>query len=81
MLRAELSVPALDAAGQMALDEACLDLAAVGDVFARVYRWSGRACTFGYARSYAEVRAALDERGWRDVSPVRRATGGGVVYH
>ncbi|MDX6768992.1 MAG: hypothetical protein SF051_05630 [Elusimicrobiota bacterium] len=78
MLGAELS---LDAAGQMALDEACLDLAAVGEVVLRVYDWSGRACTFGYARSHAEVRAALDERGWRGVAPVRRATGGGIVYH
>lgn len=73
--------PHLDAAGQMALDEAMLDLAAIDDVFARVYRWSGRACTFGYARAYAEVRAALDEKGWQGVSPVRRATGGGIVYH
>lgn len=80
MLRAELE-PALDAAGQMALDEAMLDGAAAGDVVLRVYRWAGLACTFGYARPYAEVRAALDARGWRDVAPVRRATGGGVVYH
>lgn len=65
----------------MALDEAVLDLAAAGDLVLRVYRWAGRACTFGYARPYGEVRAALDEKGWRDVSPVRRATGGGVVYH
>jgi lipoate-protein ligase A len=73
--------PALDAAAQMALDEAILDLAAVGEVVARVYRWSGRACTFGYARPHAEARAGLDGKGWRDVSPVRRATGGGIVYH
>jgi lipoate-protein ligase A len=82
VLRAELkSEPALDAASQMALDEAMLDLASPGDVILRVYRWSGLACTFGYARPYAEVRAALDEKGWKDVGPVRRATGGGIVYH
>lgn len=71
----------MDAAGQMALDEACLDAASVGDLVLRVYHWAGRACTFGYARPYAEVRAALDAKGWTDVGPVRRATGGGIVYH
>lgn len=65
----------------MALDEAMLDAAAVGDVALRVYRWTGRACTFGYARPYAQACAALDAKGWRDVEPVRRATGGGVVFH
>lgn len=78
VLGAEL---ALDAAGHMALDEAMLELAAPGDVVLRVYAWSGLACTFGYSRPYAEVRAALDAKGWRDVEPVRRATGGGIVYH
>lgn len=73
--------PALDAASQMALDEAMLELAAPGEAVLRVYRWSGLACTFGYARPYAEVRSALDEKGWKGVEPVRRATGGGVVYH
>ena len=71
----------MDAAGQMALDEAMLDGAAAGELVVRVYKWAGRACTFGYARPYAEVRAALDAQGWRDVAPVRRATGGGIVYH
>jgi lipoate-protein ligase A len=65
----------------MALDEAMLELAAPSDVVLRVYHWSGLACTFGYSRPYAEVRAALDGKGWRDVEPVRRATGGGVVFH
>lgn len=78
VLRAELK---LDAASQMALDEAMLDGAAAGDVILRVYDWAGLACTFGYARPYAEVRATLDEKGWRGVEPVRRATGGGVVFH
>lgn len=78
LLRAELK---LDAAGHMALDEAMLEAAAPGDVILRVYEWSGPACTFGYARPHAEVRAALDAKGWKDVEPVRRATGGGVVFH
>lgn len=81
----------------MALDEAMLDAAAVGDVVLRIYNWSGLACTFGYSRPYAEVRAALDglihqhsaggalvdksRDAWEHVAPVRRATGGGIVYH
>lgn len=73
--------PALDAAGQMALDEAALLESPAGALVLRVYRWAGRASTFGYGRPWSQARAALDERGWRDVEPVRRATGGGVVFH
>lgn len=78
MRGAELTVPALDAAGHMALDEAVL---LAGSPFLRVYRWSGPACTFGYAQRRDEALAACRAAGWRDAAPVRRATGGGVVLH
>jgi lipoate-protein ligase A len=81
LLRAELTVAALDAPGHMALDEAALLACPAGASFLRVYRWSVPACTFGYSQPYRSARAACDARGWKDVLPVRRATGGGIVFH
>ncbi|MFI5350199.1 MAG: biotin/lipoate A/B protein ligase family protein [Elusimicrobiota bacterium] len=81
MLRAELNSPVLDAPGHMALDEAALLAAPAGTLFLRVYRWSGRACTFGYSQPVRAAREACAARGWSDAAPVRRATGGGIVFH
>ena len=81
MLSAELTTLVMDASGQMALDEAMLVRAPAGALALRFYRWAGPACTFGYSQPYRAVCLACNDRGWKDVSPVRRATGGGIVYH
>jgi len=65
----------------MALDEAALLAAPAGGLFLRIYRWTGHGCTFGYSQPYRSARAACDARGWKDVLPVRRSTGGGIVFH
>ncbi len=61
----------------MALDEAVLTESPADALVLRVYQWRGEGCTFGFSQKYAEVRA-LCKTG---VAPVRRATGGGVVFH
>lgn len=65
----------------MALDEAVLIESPSDALVLRFYDWSGPACTFGYSQPYRAAREACDARGWKDISPVRRSTGGGIVYH
>jgi lipoate-protein ligase A len=81
VLRAELNGLVLDAPGHMALDEALLLAAPADALVLRVYRWSGLGCTFGYSQPYRSALQACSARGWKDVLPVRRATGGGIVFH
>lgn len=72
-----LLTASLDAAGHMALDEAVL-LGAPPDVLVlRIYEWKSEACTFGFSQKYADAKAACKN----GIEPVRRATGGGIVFH
>lgn len=86
-----LDGPELDAHGQMAFDEALLDSARPDETILRFYRWKGAgasgggrtlAATFGYSQRWAEAEAAARRREGALAFPlVRRATGGGIVYH
>ena len=80
-----LDAPALDAAGQMALDEALLDAARERTRTLRFFRWAGESpygATFGYSQSQAEARSAAERRRFPLHRPlIRRLTGGGVVFH
>ncbi|MDE1976254.1 MAG: hypothetical protein KGI84_03210 [Elusimicrobia bacterium] len=71
----------MDAPGQMGLDEAVLDLSAPQDVVLRFYRWDGPAITFGYGQKRAHAVQLAAARGFLPRPPVRRPTGGGVVFH
>lgn len=69
-----------DGPRQMALDEALLDAVAAtpGLAFFRTYEWSEPTLSLGYFQSYRDAEA--DPR-FRDAAIVRRATGGGAIWH
>ena len=72
----------LDAASNMALDEALLHCVASGDSqpVLRVYSWSAPAVSLGYNQR-CERELDLERCRRRGVQPVRRPTGGRTVYH
>lgn len=63
-----------DGPGQMALDEALLESAALPTL--RIYRWDGPAVSFGCSQSLSTVRCLHP-----NLPLVRRWTGGGIVEH
>ena len=68
-------------AWNMAVDEAILELSGLGSVppTIRLYGWSPRCLSLGYAQPVADVNMdQLKERGW-DI--VRRPTGGRAILH
>ncbi|WP_246196256.1 lipoate--protein ligase family protein [Aquisphaera giovannonii] len=69
-----------DGAANMALDEALLERVAAepGAGYLRTYGWSPATLSLGYFQDLDEV--AADPR-WRDAPLVRRATGGGAIWH
>jgi lipoate-protein ligase A len=71
----------LDAAEQMAFDEAVLTHAPEGEVVLRFYDWKGPGITFGYSQAYRFAEAAAARKSFPEAPLVRRATGGGVVFH
>lgn len=69
------------AAWQMAADEALLEGAPIGAAGIRFYDWAAPAVTFGYSQAYDFALRCARDRGMGDAQLVRRATGGGVVFH
>ncbi len=67
----------MDAAANMARDEALLASAAGGRTTLRFYAWRPRAFSLGYFQSWGDFAAHAD--GGRAV--VRRLTGGGAIWH
>lgn len=65
----------------MALDEAVLLESPADALVLRFYDWDGPGCTFGYSQPCRVAREQCRARGWHHVAPVRRATGGGIVFH
>jgi lipoate-protein ligase A len=77
-----LALSTHSAAQNIAIDQAVLEHIAAGTTppTIRFYRWSPSAVSIGYFQSLAqEVR--MDELTRKGFDVVRRATGGGAVYH
>lgn len=76
-----VSAPALDAAGHMGLDEALMEAGVAETPVLRFYRWAKTGVTYGYGQRWQTASQLARERGMGAADLVRRATGGGVVFH
>ena len=76
-----VDAPSFDAAGHMGLDEALQAFAPAGRCLLRFYRWGKPAVTFGYGQRWELAAQMARARGLGGGDLVRRATGGGVVFH
>lgn len=65
----------------MGLDEAILAALPKGAAQLRFYRWEAPAVTFGYSQPWAYAAEQAKARRMAHRQLVRRATGGGVVFH
>ncbi|HUT85697.1 MAG TPA: hypothetical protein VMW66_02535 [Elusimicrobiales bacterium] len=74
-----LDTPALNVYEHMAFDELKVDKTG-GDFILRFYNWAEAGVTFGYAQNCDYVMKNIPLE-FKDVSVVRRPTGGGVVFH
>lgn len=76
-----VGAPPFDAAGHMGLDEALQSLAPAGRRLLRFYHWGKPGVTFGYGQRWELAAQMARARGLGGGDLVRRATGGGVVFH
>jgi lipoate-protein ligase A len=65
----------------MALDEAVLSCVQMDGTVLRFFRWAGPALTFGYSQPWEAAAGAAQSRAIPAACVVRRATGGGIVFH
>lgn len=75
-----LPMQAASGPANMALDEALLELAGKGSnvAYLRAYTWSVPTLSLGY---FQRTRELDSESRWSDVPLVRRASGGGAIWH
>ncbi|MFO0957921.1 MAG: biotin/lipoate A/B protein ligase family protein [Isosphaeraceae bacterium] len=69
---------ASDGATNMAVDEALLERAELGEAWIRTYTWDRPTLSLGYFQEWAWIGR---ESRWQGVPVVRRPTGGGALWH
>mgnify|MGYP000250470083 CR=1 FL=1 len=75
-----IETPPLDIYAQMAADEYFCETMP-RKYLLRFYNWQSGGVTFGYSQRYSTVITRLKKEKKEGLPPVRRPTGGGIVYH